>query len=132
MHAIASTLCSLLSFTFCLAEVTAYNLHAPWGENLLTYGTREIQRENDIRYMPYIQYIRIYERTGAYIPSYGPDRPSLGVQSWVVPPRHSFSCRVGGVVRKKQRYKLFNLFSRRCRIALAILISDSERLASLV
>ena len=32
--------------------------------------------------------------------------------------------------QEKQRYKLFNLFSRRCRFALAILISDTERLAS--
>ena len=81
MYTAASTLCSLLSFTFCLAEVAqrldsgggwrdaAYNMHAPWGENLLkTYGTHEIQRENDIRYIPYIHYIRIYETYGSVHP----------------------------------------------------------------
>ena len=80
MHTIASTLCSPLSITFCLAEVAerldsgggwrdaAYNLHAPWGENLLAYGTHEIKRENDILYIPYMQYIRIYETYGSVNP----------------------------------------------------------------
>jgi hypothetical protein len=33
-----------------------------------TYGTCEIQRENDIRYVPYINYIRIYETYGSVHP----------------------------------------------------------------